>query len=71
MTVTRQGRVGDGVRPHGALPHTPSPREKPATRAYRSGVLPVVDFHNRRRPHTALGGRSPIDAVNDVLRDHT
>ena len=40
--------------------------------AERAAALPVfVDFYNRRRPHTALGGRSPIDAVNNVLRDHT
>lgn len=46
-------------------------------RAYRSDderstALPgFVDFHNRGRPHTALGGRSPMDAVNNVLGDHT
>ena len=33
----------------------------------RSAALPgFVDFYNRRRPHTALGGRSPLDAVNNV-----
>jgi transposase InsO family protein len=38
----------------------------------RSAALPLfVDFYNRRRPHTALGGRSPIDAVNNVPVDHT
>jgi transposase InsO family protein len=38
----------------------------------RADELPVfVDFYNRRRPHTALGGRSPLDAVNNVLGDHT
>jgi transposase InsO family protein len=43
-----------------------------ATNAARVAALPVfVDFYNRQRPHTALGGRSPLDAVNDVLRDHT
>ncbi len=37
----------------------------------REDALPVfVDFYNRRRPHTALGGRSPLDAVNNVLGDH-
>jgi transposase InsO family protein len=37
----------------------------------RSDALPVfVDFYNRRRPHTALGGRSPLDAVNNVSGDH-
>lgn len=29
-----------------------------------------VDFYNRRRPHTALSGRSPIDVVNNVFGDH-
>jgi transposase InsO family protein len=39
--------------------------------AERQAALPVfVDFYNRARPHTALGGRSPLDIVNDVLRDH-
>jgi transposase InsO family protein len=38
----------------------------------RAAALPVfVDFYNRRRPHTALGGRSPLDAVNNVSGDHT
>ena len=38
----------------------------------RSQALPVfVDFYNRRRPHTALGGHSPLDAVNNVPGDHT
>jgi transposase InsO family protein len=37
----------------------------------RTDALPVfVDFYNRRRPHTALGGRSPLDAVNDVSGEH-
>jgi len=46
-------------------------------RAYRSNderaaALSVfVDFYNRGRPHTALGGRSPLDAVNNVPGDHT
>jgi transposase InsO family protein len=40
--------------------------------ADRSAALPVfVDFYNRARPHTALGGRSPIDVVNNVLGDHS
>jgi hypothetical protein len=30
-----------------------------------------VDFYNRNRPHTALGGRSPRDAVNNVFGDHS
>lgn len=38
----------------------------------RAAALPVfVDFYNRKRPHTALGGRSPLDAVSNVLGDHT
>jgi transposase InsO family protein len=41
------------------------------TNRERQMALPVfVDFYNRRRPHTALGGRSPLDAVNNVLGDH-
>jgi transposase InsO family protein len=40
--------------------------------ADRAAALPAfVDFYNRRRPHTALAGRSPLDAVNDVPRDHS
>lgn len=52
-------------------------REWAYGRAYRSNderaaALPVfVDFYNRARPHTALGGRSPLDAVNNVHGDHT
>ena len=52
-------------------------REWAYARLYRSNderarALPVfVDFYNRRRPHTALGGRSPLDAVNNVPGDHT
>ena len=42
------------------------------TNRERSDALPVfVDFYNRRRPHTALGGRSPLDAVNNVHGDHS
>lgn len=46
-------------------------------RAYRSNderaaALPAfVDFYNRQRPHTALGGRSPIAIVNNVSGEHT
>ena len=41
------------------------------TNQEREDALPVfVDFYNRRRPHTALGGRSPLDAVNNVPGDH-
>lgn len=37
----------------------------------RAAALPVfVNFYNRQRPHTALGGRSPLDAVNNVSGDH-
>jgi transposase InsO family protein len=43
-----------------------------ATNQERADALPVfVDFYNRRRPHTALGGRSPLDAVNNVPGDHS
>jgi transposase InsO family protein len=42
------------------------------TNQARADALPVfVDFYNRRRPHTALGGRSPLDAVNNVSGEHT
>ncbi len=38
----------------------------------RSAALPAfVDFYNRSRPHTALGGRSPLDVVHNVHGDHT
>jgi len=46
-------------------------------RAYGSNrerelALPAfVDFYNRGRPHTALGGRSPLDAVNNLSGDHS
>jgi transposase InsO family protein len=37
----------------------------------RSAALPAfVDFYNRTRPHTALGGLSPLDVVNNVRGDH-
>lgn len=40
--------------------------------AERRAELPVfIDFYNRRRPHTAIGGRSPLDVVNNVRGDHT
>jgi transposase InsO family protein len=43
-----------------------------ATNRERAEALAAfVDFYNRRRPHTALGGRSPLDAVNNVPGDHT
>jgi transposase InsO family protein len=38
----------------------------------RLAALPgFVDFYNRRRPHTSLGGLSPQAVVNNVLGDHT
>ena len=38
----------------------------------RSSALGTfVDFYNRRRPHTALGGRAPVDVVNNVCGEHT
>jgi transposase InsO family protein len=41
------------------------------TNRERSEALPLfVDFYNRRRPHTALAGRSPLDVVNNVFGDH-
>jgi len=41
------------------------------TNAERSSALPLfVDFYNRGRPHTGIGGRSPIDVVNNVSGDH-
>ena len=52
-------------------------REWAYGRAYRSNqdrsdaLAPFVDFYNRRRPHTALGGRSPLEAVNNLVRDHS
>jgi transposase InsO family protein len=52
-------------------------REWAYGRAYQTNVeraaalAPFVDFYNRRRPHTALDGRSPLDAVNNVRGDHT
>ena len=39
--------------------------------AERLAALPgFVDFYNQRRPHTALGGLSPTDVVNNVRGDH-
>jgi transposase InsO family protein len=38
----------------------------------RATALPrFVDFYNRGRPHTALGGRSPLGVVNNVRGDHS
>ncbi len=42
------------------------------TNRQRSEALPgFVAFYNHGRPHTALGGRSPWDAVNNVPGDHS
>ena len=42
------------------------------TNAARLAALPAfVDFYNRRRPHTALGGANPAAVVNNVHGDHT
>ena len=43
-----------------------------ATNRERADALRVfVDFYNCRRPHAALGGRSPLDAVNNIPGDHS
>lgn len=43
-----------------------------AANSERSAALPVfVDFYNRQRPHTALGGHAPLDVVSNVVRDHS
>ena len=34
-------------------------------------LVGFVDFYNRTRPHTALGGQSPLDVVNNVRGDHS
>ncbi len=42
------------------------------TNQERRDALPAfVGFYNRRRPHTALAGRSPLAAVHDVSGDHS
>ena len=52
-------------------------REWAYARPYRSNAerlatLPgFVDFYNRARPHTALGGLSPSIVVNNVRGDHS
>jgi transposase InsO family protein len=43
-----------------------------ASNGERLAALPAfVDFYNRSRPHTALGGLSPTDVVNNVRGDHS
>jgi transposase InsO family protein len=43
-----------------------------ASNEERLAALPgFVDFYNRRRPHTSLGGLSPQAVVNNVLGDHS
>ena len=34
-------------------------------------LRPFVDFYNQTRPHTALGGLSPFDVLNNVMGDHS
>lgn len=52
-------------------------REWAYARLYRSNeerlaALPgFVDFYNQRRPHTSLGGLSPMAVVNNVHGDHS
>ena len=52
-------------------------REWAYARLYRSNeerlaALPgFIEFYNRRRPHTSLGGLSPMAVVNNVHGDHT
>jgi transposase InsO family protein len=52
-------------------------REWAYARPYRSNAERLaalsgfVDFYNRVRPHTALGGLSPTDIVNNVRGDHS
>jgi transposase InsO family protein len=36
-----------------------------------AGLQAFVEFYNQNRPHTALGGRSPLDVVNNVSGDHS
>jgi transposase InsO family protein len=42
------------------------------TNIERAAALPAfVDFYNRGRPHTALGGRSPLSIVDNVSGDYS
>lgn len=63
---------GKAERPIKTLIHEWAYARPYATNRERADALPVfVDFYNRGRPHTALGGRSPLDAVNNVSGDHS
>jgi transposase InsO family protein len=43
-----------------------------ASNAERLAALPAfLDFYNRQRPHTALGGLAPLAAVNNVWKKHS
>ena len=45
--------------------------EETFARTIAESQIPVfVDFYNRLRPHTALGGLSPSVVVNNVRGDH-
>jgi transposase InsO family protein len=46
-------------------------RPYPTNDERTAALQAFVDFYDRRRPHTALGGRSPLDAVNNVPGEHT
>ena len=42
------------------------------TSAARNADLPRwLDWFNRSRPHSAIGGLSPLERVNDLVRNHT
>lgn len=42
-----------------------------SNRERQDALTTFVDFYNRARPHTALGGRSPLDVVSNVFGDHS
>jgi transposase InsO family protein len=63
---------GKDERPIKTLVHEWAYARLYTTNRGRADALPVfVDFYNRHRPHTALGGQSPLDAVNNVSGDHS